>query len=196
MNIQVISAASVPTPPSGERTLFVNSDNGLLSWKYDDGTVHVFSDGDAECCACIISKDYVDGILCALKSGILAPSDFNALINLGFTVNATETTDPTTGNTICNVTMGASAGAVIAPASLIIVPDVTTFAHTATQQYYRQFTPANTTNQGVNWFSSDPTKATVNSSGLVTGVAAGTTTIYAYSQANPTILASKTITLT
>lgn len=196
MNIQVIAAASVPTPPSGERTLFVNSDNGLLTWKYDDGTLHIFSEGDADCCACVISKDYADGILCALKSGIIAPSDFNALIQLGFTVNATETTDPDTGNKVCNVTLGANASSVIAPVSLAIIPAVETFSHTASQQYYRVFTPANTTNQAVNWFSSDPTKGTISSSGLVTGVAAGTITIYAYSQANPAIFASKVLTIT
>jgi len=39
--------------------------------------------------------------------------------------------------------------------------------------------PANATNTTVNWTSSTPAKATVNSSGLVTAVAAGTTTITA-----------------
>jgi hypothetical protein len=195
MNIQVIAAASVETPPAGERTLFVNSDNGLLTWKYDDGTYHLFSEGDADCCACVISKDYADGILCALKSGILAPSDFNALIQLGFSVTATETTDPDTGDKVCTVTMGAPVAAVIAPVSLIIIPTVETFSHLSSQQYYTQFTPANTTNQAVNWFSSNPAVATVNSSGLVTGVAAGVTTIYAYSQANAAVFASKVITL-
>jgi hypothetical protein len=193
MNIQVIAAASVPTPPSGERTLFVNSDNGLLTWKYDDGTYHLFGDGDADCCACIISKDYADGILCALKSGMIAPSDFNALIQLGFTVNATETTDPDTGDKVCNVTMGSNASAVIAPVSLAIIPDVSGVS--TSQQYYRVFTPANTSNQNVNWFSSDPTKATISSSGVVTKVSAGTTTIYAYSQANPAVFASKVLTI-
>lgn len=199
MNIDVRSAASVPTPSSGERTLFVNSDNGLLTWKYDDGTIHLFSDvdGDAECCACAISKDYADGILCALKAGTLAPSDFNALISLGFTVTATETTDPDTGNTTCNVTMGANAAAVVAPVSMIIIPDVTSIPHTSSQQYFPKFTPANTTNQAVNWFVNDATKASITSGGLVTPlVGTGTFTIYAYSQANPAVFASKAITIT
>lgn len=198
MNIDVISASSVPTPPAGERTLFVNADNSLLTWKYDDGSIHLFSDtdGDADCCACEISKDYADGLLCALKSGILAAADFNALISLGFTVNVNETTDPTTGNTTCSVVLGTSAAAIVNPVSLIIIPNVTTLTSgVPTQQYYAQFTPANTTNQAVNWISSDPTKATVNSSGLVTRVAVGTTTIYCYSVANNAVFNTKVLTL-
>lgn len=197
MNIQVISASSVPTPPAGERTLFVNSDNGFLTWKYDDGTLHLFSEttGDAECCACLISQNYSEGLICALKKGTLSASDFNALISLGFTVNVNETDDGE-GNKTCSVTMGTNASAVVNPVSIAIIPNVSSFSHLSTQQYYAQFTPSNTTNQAVNWISSDPTKATVNTSGLVTGVAAGTITLYAYSQANNTIVGTKSITLT
>lgn len=198
MDIQVIAAASVPTPPSGYKTLFVDtSNNNLLSWKNSDGTVTLFSDsdGDPECCACIISKDYADGILCALKSGMLTAADFQALISAGFTANVTETNDGA-GNITCNVTLGTNASAVIAPTGLAIIPDVTDFSHLSSQQYYSQFTPINTTNQGVNWISSDPTKGTVDSTGRVTGVAAGSFTLYAYSQANNTVVGSKNITLT
>lgn len=197
MDIQVAAAASIPTPASGYRTLFVNTDTGLLTFKYDDGTLHLFSDvdGDAECCACLISKDYTDGILCALKSGMLKASDFQALINLGFTANVTETDDGA-GNKTCNVTLGSNASAVVDPSALGIIPNVVSFSHLSNQQYYGQFTPLNTTDQGINWISSDPTKATVNSSGLVTGVAAGTIRLYAYSQANNTIVGTKDITLT
>lgn len=196
MNIQVIAGSAVPTPPSGEKTLFINTeDSNFLSWKDALGVITRFSEGgDAECCACIISKDYADGILCALKSGMLAPADFQALINLGFTVNVTETDDGA-GNTTCTVVMGSNESAVVDPVSLAIIPNVTGFSHLSSQQYYTQFTPANTTNQGVNWISSDPTKATVNASGLVTGVAAGPIRLYAYSQEDNSIVGIKDITL-
>lgn len=197
MDIQVAPASSIPTPPSGYKTLFVDtSNNNLLSWKNSDGTVTLFSDsdGDPECCACIISKDYADGILCALKSGMLTAADFQALISAGFTANVTETNDGA-GNITCNVTLGTNASAVIVPTGLAIIPNVGSFSHTTTQQYYPQFTPANTTDQQVIWLVSDPTKASVNTSGLVTGIAAGTVRLYAYSQANASIIGTKDIVL-
>ena len=50
-------------------------------------------------------------------------------------------------------------------------------AGTKTQQLTPTIAPAGATNKAVTYVSSDPTKATVNASGLVTGVAIGTTTI-------------------
>ncbi len=46
-----------------------------------------------------------------------------------------------------------------------------------TEQLTATIVPGSATNQNVTWSSSDDTKATVSSSGLVTGVAAGTSTI-------------------
>lgn len=108
MDIQVIAASQVPTPSAGYRTLFINTeDSNMLSWKDSNGTVTRFTDDDssAECCACAISKDYADGILCALKSGMLSASEFTSLITLGFTASATESTD-VDGNKTCTVTFG------------------------------------------------------------------------------------------
>lgn len=62
---------------------------------------------------------------------------------------------------------------------LAIDAGAATVAALATLQLTLTVTPSNATDQGVVWASSDPTKATVNQSGLVTGVAAGTTTITA-----------------
>lgn len=198
MDIQVIAAASVPTPAAGYKTLFIDtSNNNLLTFKNSDGALTLFSDsdGDADCCACVISKDYADGILCALKKGLLAPTDFQALISLGFTVNVTETTDPTTGNTTCNVTMGTNASAVVQPTSVAIIPNITSVVSGTSQQYYAQFTPLNATDQGINWISSDPTKGTVTTGGLFHGVTGGAVTLYAYSHANNSIVGTKTITV-
>lgn len=48
-----------------------------------------------------------------------------------------------------------------------------------THQITPVWTPTTAANKGITYTSSDPTKATVNASGLVTGVASGTTTITA-----------------
>jgi phi13 family phage major tail protein len=56
--------------------------------------------------------------------------------------------------------------------------------------------PANATDQGVNWISSDPTKATVDSAGKVTGIAAGTATIVATAHGDSSKIAACTVTVT
>lgn len=185
MNIQVIARADVTTPPAGERTLFVDSSNGLLTWKYDDGTFHLFAEGDAECCACIISKDYADGILCALKSGVLPPANFQSLISMGFNVTSQEITDPDTGDKTCKVTLGG----VGVPLTNFAVDDQTVDLTTGspTHQIAPTFTPLNASNKGVDYVSSDPTKATVSTNGLLTRVANGTTTVSAIPQGDPTL---------
>ena len=65
----------------------------------------------------------------------------------------------------------------IAPAGAIVGVNCCVLAGTKTQQLTPTIAPAGATNKAVTYVSSDPTKATVNASGLVTGVAIGTTTI-------------------
>jgi uncharacterized protein YjdB len=57
----------------------------------------------------------------------------------------------------------------------------TTVAAGSTLALSTSVTPANAFNQKINWYSSDPSKATVNSSGVVTGVAGGSVDIIAES---------------
>lgn len=56
-------------------------------------------------------------------------------------------------------------------------PATTSVAVGATRQLTVNFTPADATDKGGRWASSDTSKATVNQAGLVTGVAAGTANI-------------------
>lgn len=56
--------------------------------------------------------------------------------------------------------------------------------------------PENATDQGVNWISSDPTRATVDSAGKVTGIAAGTATIVATAHGDSSKIAACTVTVT
>jgi uncharacterized protein YjdB len=57
------------------------------------------------------------------------------------------------------------------------------------------YTPSNTTQQGVLWSSSDETKATVNSSGLVTAIAEGAVVITAISTINGAISDTHNVTI-
>jgi len=66
----------------------------------------------------------------------------------------------------------------IAATSITIAPAVVTLTVAApTQQLTPTVLPANASNKGVTYVSSDPTKATVSATGLVTRVANGTTNI-------------------
>lgn len=194
-NIAVGTPASIPTPPAGEATLFINiSDNNILYVKFDTGAYLPYSSENmAECCSCEISKKYAEDIACALKSGMLSASDFTNLVNIGFKVIATETNDGN-GTKTCTVEMGPQT-ANIPPVSLIVIPDVTAITHPNTQQYYPQFTPLNTTNQSVVWISSNVAAGTIDQDGLFTTVAAGATTVYAYSVEDGSVVGSKVVTV-
>lgn len=93
----------------------------------------------------------------------------------------------TFGNMIAFGKTKALSGITINGASSITTDDGTT-------QLTVTSTPVNTSNS-VTWTSSDPTKATVDSSGLVTAIANGTVTITATSTVDNTKTATKTITI-
>ncbi|WP_310607094.1 Ig-like domain-containing protein [Buttiauxella brennerae] len=85
------------------------------------------------------------------------------------------------GVAIIQVTDGALLGkpeaSVISVTGATVAPTTAAVAVAATQQLTATVTPANATDKSGAWSTSDATKATVNASGLVTGVAAGTATI-------------------
>ena len=66
---------------------------------------------------------------------------------------------------------------VIAVDRVNLTPATLTIAALATSQLTKQVLPSDATVQTVTYVSSNPAKATVSAGGLVTGVAAGTTTI-------------------
>ena len=57
------------------------------------------------------------------------------------------------------------------------------------------FTPTNATNIGVDWSSTKPKVATVNKNGVVSSLAAGSTTIIATPKGNPSLAKSCTVTV-
>lgn len=69
--------------------------------------------------------------------------------------------------------------ATVAVTGVSVSPNSATVGLGATQQLSATITPANATNQSVTWTSSNTAVANVNASGVVTGVATGTSTITA-----------------
>jgi hypothetical protein len=197
-NIVVGSPINIQTPPQGEATLFVDTSNqNILSIKYADGTVKVYSSENLEeCCSCEIAKKYMSDIACALKTGMLKPSDFTNLVNVGLSVTATEKIDAQ-GNKICTVDVGPKK-VIVPPTSIVIVappPNNPNLPNRVPVPFYAEFTPANTTNKSVVWTSSNPNIATINQNGLLTPTEVGTLTIYAYSVDDSTVFGQRTITI-
>jgi hypothetical protein len=76
-----------------------------------------------------------------------------------------------------------------------VAPTSTTLAAGASTTLTATVAPANATNQAVTWITSNPAVATVNSSGVVTGVGSGTATITVITQSGG-FTATSTITVT
>ncbi|YCI31092.1 Ig-like domain-containing protein [Erwinia sp. PK3-005] len=64
----------------------------------------------------------------------------------------------------------------VAVTGVTVTPATTSVAVGATRQLTANVQPADASDKSVTWTSSDPTKFTINSNGLITGVAAGTGT--------------------
>lgn len=194
-NIIVGTAASIPTPPAGEATLFVDtSNNNILSLKLSDGSVRVYSaENLAECCSCEIAKKYMEDIACALKSGMLNASQFAGLISQGLTVEANETTNED-GSKTCTVNIGSRIlhatpiGATVSdPGDLSVGAGVST-------QLSVVYTPSGSDPRSL-WVSHDPSVGTVTTDGLFTPIAPGTATVEVFSIADPSVHASRVITV-
>ncbi len=70
----------------------------------------------------------------------------------------------------------------VAVTGITVTPSTTSLTINGTKQLSVSLTPTNATNTNVTWSTSNSTVATVNTSGLVTGKAAGTATITATTQ--------------
>lgn len=66
---------------------------------------------------------------------------------------------------------------VVHPTAISVSPATVTKTAGATQQLTTSFTPTNSSNRGLLYSSSNPAKATVSATGLITAVASGTATI-------------------
>jgi len=85
--------------------------------------------------------------------------------------------------------------ATIPVTGVTVTPSTTTIEVGATLTLTVNVTPVNATDRNVTWSSSNTAVATVNSSGVVTAVSAGTVTITARSNSNPTVFDTCTVTV-
>jgi len=83
----------------------------------------------------------------------------------------------------------------IEPTSVTVSPKTASGAAASTVQITATVSPAQA-NQGVTWTTSDATKATVSSTGLVTRVATGSATITATTKSGPVVTDTAVITIT
>lgn len=204
-DILISPASTMPNAPTGEVTLFINTENNnILSYITDTGEVRIYNYGAAgqadleECCSCIIAKQWMDSVTCALNSGILTATEFGTIINAGLTVTSTEVIDSVTGAKTCTVNVGPKQVNPVAVTEIDVAPAASgpaTVSIGGTRQLSAVVLPSNATTQAVLWISGNTAKATVNASGLVMGMSAGTVVIYAYSQSNPSVYGQIVLTV-
>lgn len=84
----------------------------------------------------------------------------------------------------------------VLPKSMVLSADKTSITTSTKAQLSVAFTPTNTTDKTVVYTSLNPAVATVDASGLVTGLKAGTATMNARSNANSAVTAILDITVT
>ena len=112
------------------------------------------------------------GIATVSNSGLITS------VSAGSATITVQTTDGS--NLSATVSVSVSANAILIT-SITVVPSSAVLAPGATTQVNSTILPSNATNKTLTWSSSNTGIATVNSSGLVTAVAAGTANIWATS---------------
>lgn len=181
-NIQIGLPGSVPTPPAGEVTRFFDTTFSPPKLSYKDETGAVFpypfsSSSDADDCCCEIAEDMMEKISCGIKDGMVSMSDFETFVKQGVTISS-KSTDDGAGNKTCNVTISPLH---VDATGLTVSPSTLTMSVGSTQVITAILLPTNATDRTIIWSSSNSSKATVSSTGVVTAIASGTSTITATS---------------
>lgn len=114
MDIVIGTPASITTPAAGTVTLFIDStNNNILSYMDETRAVFIYSQNDPgmeACCACEITKEMSDKLMCAVTKGLISATEFQAIINIGIKVTATESI--VDGVKTCSVAITNAAGSV------------------------------------------------------------------------------------
>lgn len=189
MDITISSEAAMLSslPSAGNVRLFINTDKGnVLYYVNSAGEFFIYSASDTQnmesCCSCEIAKQWMDRITCAMKSGVIDATEFGTFIANGLTVSAVESIDAETGVKTCTVNVGQQSATAVLSLTLAGLAE-RPLAIGENTQLVPTILPTNAP-QGVIYFSSNTAKAVVTQTGVVYGIAAGSATVYAYSQAN------------
>lgn len=184
MDIIVGTPSSITTPAAGYVTLFLNTEaNNQLYAKFSDGTIEPYASSGAESANSMASA-WTDGVMCALKRGVITAAQYQEIVNSGFMIQTTTDVD---GNTTVSV-----GSRTVSITSITLNASAVTKDPAQTHQITITWDPTNAGNKTVQYVSSDAAVATVDSNGLVTAVATGTAVISVIPLADP----SKTKTLT
>ena len=192
-DILIAAGSSMQPAPAGQVVLFIDTENNnILSYIDSAGTIKIYNAGDSseleECCSCVIAKQWIDRVTCALQSGMLDATEFGTLISQGLIVEATETVDPATGAKTCKVEVGPKNYiSNILPIAIVPNPSIIEGLKVDVTKQIIWICYPNGSNQAVTFLSSNPSIATVSSTGLVTGVAIGSCTVTIRSVANPSV---------
>lgn len=174
-------------PPAGQLFYFFNSDRGGNIYSIDsNGNIVFVANIKKDDCACCLSKSWLESLNEALNNGTITLPQYSASLAAGLNINSIDN-----GNGNYTFSIGSI---LLAPTAIAIVPSSGTVSVSATLQLSINPTPSSAYS-GVVWVSSIPAHATVDQTGLVTGVATGTTVISAYSKLNGAITNSITITV-
>lgn len=177
-------------PTSGNFYFFYNSDkDGDLYMVDSTGTFTFVADADADgdCCTCALTMAWLCALNKALLYGQMTALQYSQAISLGINITQT-TTSP--GN--CTIKVSAP---FIKVTSVVVTSSSSSMPHTGTMQMAAAVLPAGSY-PGVFWATSDAAKATIDQSGLLTGVAAGAVVVSAYSTVDSSIVGTKDITVT
>lgn len=194
--IETKAPSEITTPTTGYVELFYDStNNNRLSYMDSSRNVVVLQGGSGqnEETAGDVQEQFWSSVTCALNSGMITAEQFSDIVNAGFNVSAGTVTDDA-GNSTTTI----NSGAILVPiVSVTITPDPVPnidLSSSPTSDLSAAVLPV-TANQTIIWVSSDPSVATVDNVGTVTGVSAGTATIYAYAAADLTKFDSVSVTV-
>lgn len=182
MTIELLHEADVALPGAGQVIFFINLDkNNMLYARYPDGSfspVNSVAGGSQT----EIVKAWMDAIACGLTSGMVSPSEFESIMSQGITVEANSSTDEN-GNFTSTISVGSRNKSLTDFTVDTLIVGLT--VGSPTKQIITTFTPSDATNRSVTYVSSDETKATVSSTGLITRVANGTCNVTVIPEGNP-----------
>ncbi len=169
-NVTVTLGGTAPSAPSGLSATAVSSSQINLSWTDNSSNETGFRIERK------IGSGGTYGEITTVGAGVTSYNNtsLSASTNYYFRVRAYNGTGNSAYSNEANAT---TQSGTVAVTGVSVSPTSASLSVSGTQQLTPTITPANATNQTVSWSTSNTSVATVNTSGLVTALSAGTATI-------------------